>query len=151
MLPIAMNSAKRRNSYGISAGMREEKELFDLIKRSYCYKDLTWTDFQELLSYLAGEYGRLENRHVYAKIWRKEEKLGKRGKMARVIYMTNIGTIPDETRVLVKVGNQTIGSIEESFLESLKKGDVFVLGGDTYVFKRHHHPDTCTNSNIDFN
>ena len=43
--------------------------------------------------------------------------------------MTNIGTIPDESFVTVKVGNQVIGKIDEGFLEKLKSGDVFILGG----------------------
>jgi len=55
--------------------------------------------------------------------------------MGRVIYMTNIGTIPDETFVTVKIGEQTIGKLDEAFVEKLKPGDVFVLGGDTYTFK----------------
>ncbi|MEK6904684.1 MAG: ATP-dependent helicase, partial [Nanoarchaeota archaeon] len=73
---------------------------------------------------------------IYAKIWLDEEtgELGKRGKIARVIYMTNIGTIPDETFVQVKMGEETIGAIDEGFLEKLKKGDIFVLGGNTYQF-----------------
>ena len=55
--------------------------------------------------------------------------------MGRVIYMTNIGTIPDNTSVVVKVGTQIVGSIEESFLEKLRPGDIFVLGGSVYEFK----------------
>jgi len=49
--------------------------------------------------------------------------------------MTNIGTIPDQTGVRVKIGEQAIGTIEEAFLERLKRGDVFVLGGNTYEFR----------------
>jgi ATP-dependent Lhr-like helicase len=49
--------------------------------------------------------------------------------------MTNIGTIPDESYVTVKVGEQVIGHIDEGFLERLKPGDVFVLGGEKYQFK----------------
>ncbi len=113
----------------------EEKELFNLIKNSYCYLNLTWTQYQEILSYLAGEYVDLEERHIYAKIWRKDGKIGKRSRMGRVIYMTNIGTIPDESFITVKVGNQVIGKLDEAFLEKLRPGDVFILGGDTYQFK----------------
>lgn len=113
----------------------DEKELFSVITQSYCYRTLQKKDFDELLSYLAGEYVDLEDRYIYAKIWRKEGKIGRKGKMSRVIYMTNLGTIPDETSVIVKVNTQVVGSIEESFLERLKPGDVFVLGGNTYTFK----------------
>lgn len=111
-------------------------DLYELITRSYCYKDLPKKDFNEVIEYLAGGFASLEDRHIYAKIWHDEETgmIGRRGRMARVIYMTNIGTIPDTTKVIVKMGEQIIGTIEEPFLERLKRGDVFVLGGETYEF-----------------
>lgn len=112
-------------------------ELFHLIKRSYCYRDLVWEDFFELIKYLSGQYVSLEERHVYARIWYDEKTgdIGKKGKMARIIYMTNIGTIPEETFVTVKVGEQVVGMIDEGFLEKLQPGDAFVLGGNVYMFK----------------
>ncbi len=113
----------------------EEKELYEIIKKSYCYRNLSKQDFNEILSYLAGEYVDLEERHIYARIWRQEGKIGKRGRLSRVLYMTNIGTIPDESFITVKIGDQTIGKLDEAFLEKLRPGDVFVLGGDTYKFK----------------
>lgn len=115
--------------------MWDEQELFSLLQKNYCYRDLSYSDFQEVLSYLAGEFTTLEDRHIFAKIWREKGKIGRRGKLGRVIYMTNLGTIPDESFVSVKVGTETIGHIDEGFLEKLRPGDVFVLGGDTYEFK----------------
>ena len=111
-------------------------ELYKLIKQSYCYSELTIQDYDQILSYLAGEYA-LEDRHIYARIWydRESGKIGRKGKLSRVIYMTNIGTIPDESGITVKVGNQKIGTLDEGFLEKLKPGDIFVLGGDAYEFK----------------
>ncbi|MBI2650741.1 ATP-dependent helicase [Candidatus Woesearchaeota archaeon] len=112
------------------------KELFNLIKQSYCYSELEWKDFVEIIDYLSGKYISLEDRHIYAKIWHDEEtgELGRKGKMSRVIYMTNIGTIPEESYITVKVGEQPIGHIDEAFLEKLHRGDVFVLGGEKYEF-----------------
>ncbi len=112
-------------------------EIFKIIKKSYSFSSISFTNFKEIISYLSGEYVSLENRHVYAKIWYDQDTgmIGKRGKMARVLYMTNIGTIPDETRVRVKIKSQLIGYIAEPFLEKLKRGDVFVLGGETYEFQ----------------
>ena len=124
--------------YGIAIQERIHiNDLFKLIKNSYCYKDLTKKDFNEIIEYLAGKYISLEDRHIYAKIWHDEETgmIGRRGKLARVLYMTNIGTIPDETSVIVKINDQVVGTIEEAFLERLKPGDVFVLGGQVYQFK----------------
>ena len=108
----------------------------DIIRKSYCYKDLERDDYEDVLSYLAGEYVELEDRYVYAKIWidYKENTFGKRGKLARMLYSTNIGTIPDHSAVLVKCGGEVIGKVEEDFIEKLKKGDSFVLGGRVYKF-----------------
>ncbi len=112
-------------------------ELFDLVRSSYCYQNLDYNDFIEVIKFLAGHYVSLEERRVYAKIWYDEEQrmIGRRGRMVRVIYMTNIGTIPDQTGISVRIGNQPIGTIDEAFLEKLKQNDVFVLGGSTYIFK----------------
>lgn len=112
-------------------------KVFEIVKQSYCYKDLKRSSFFEIIGYLAGDYVSLEARYVYAKIWydEKTNMIGKKGKLARVIYMTNIGTIPDEARITVKIKDLKIGYIDEAFLEKLKRGDVFVLGGQSYEFK----------------
>ncbi|MFH0752635.1 MAG: ATP-dependent helicase [archaeon] len=113
------------------------KSLYSTIKKCYPYRDLTLKDFDDTLSYLAGEFTSLEDRHIYAKIWydREAQEVGKKGRMTRVIYMTNIGTIPSTDSVLVKMGESVIGSIDEAFLEKLSLGDRFVLGGDCYQFR----------------
>ena len=124
--------------YGIAIADRiGYDDLFSIVKKSYCYKNLEKKEFDYVLDYLAGEFTSLEDRYVYAKIfWDKENnEIGKRGKLARIIYMTNIGTIPDEASVIVKVGEQAVGTIDEAFLERLKRRDVFVLGGQRYEFQ----------------
>lgn len=110
--------------------------LFKLIKKSYCYSDLERKDFMDVIDYLTGKYISLEDRYIYAKIWYDQETgmIGKKGKMARVIHMTNIGTIPEESFVTVKINEEIIGHLDEAFLEKLKRNDIFVLGGFTYKF-----------------
>ena len=115
-------------------------EMLKVIRKSYCYEKLSREDFLDIISYLAGDYA-LEHRNVYAKIWYDEKtgQIGKRGKMARVIYMTNIGTIPEEGFIEVVIGEgsargKSVGKIDEAFLEKMKRGDVFVLGGQKYMF-----------------
>ena len=123
--------------YGVAIFERTKyKELFESIKNSYCFKNLSWEDYSEILDYLSGKFASLEDRNVYAKIWVDEETglIGRRGSASRVIYMTNLGTIPDQSFVLVKVGESVVGKMDEGFIERLKKGDVFVLGGDKYEF-----------------
>lgn len=115
----------------------DTEELFRMLKKSYCYRDLQWKEYDEVLAYLSGEFISLEDRHIYARIWydREQRKIGKKGKMSRVIYMTNVGTIPDQTGVSVKIGTHKIGTIDEAFLEKLTPGDRFVLGGEVYEFR----------------
>lgn len=112
-------------------------DVYELVKKSYCYKTLNKEDFMSVISYLAGEYG-LEDSYVYAKIWydKNTKEIGRKGKLARVIYMTNIGTIPEESFVNVKLtpSGEHIGVIDEGFLEKMKKGDIFVLGGNKYIY-----------------
>ena len=113
------------------------QHLYNVIRRSHCYRGLEREDFESVLKYLAGEY-ELEDQNVYRKIWvnRDEGLLGRSGKMTRVIYMTNIGTIPDETgyEVVTRGDKNYIGSLDEEFLDRLTKGDIFTLGGSTYQF-----------------
>jgi len=112
-------------------------ELYNLVKQSYCYRNLGREDFREIIKYLAGEFVELEDRYIFAKIWYDKEtnEIGRKGKMSRIINITNVGTIPDQTGIKVKVGDKTIGVIDEGFLERLRKGDIFVIGGNTYEFQ----------------
>ena len=113
-----------------------EDALYRLFRRSYAFRHLSIPDYRDVLTYLEGAYPGLESRMVYPKIWREGGMIGRRGRLARVLSMTNVGTIPDESYVTVKqLGSDVpLGRIDEGFLERLKKGDVFVLGGNKYVF-----------------
>lgn len=110
---------------------------YNTIRKSYCYQDLSINDWNNVIKYLAGKY-ELEDQNVYRKIWIDEEKeiFGRSGKMTRVIYMMNIGTIPDETgyEVVTRGDKNYVGTLDEEFLDRLTKGDIFTLGGSTYQF-----------------
>ncbi len=112
-------------------------DLYALVRQSYCYRGLSWKDTVEIVEYMAGKFISLEDRHIYAKIWYDEQTgmIGKKGKLSRVIHMTNIGTIPEESHIIVKIGETTVGTVDEGFLERLKRNDVFVLGGSKYQFE----------------
>ncbi|MCD6563378.1 MAG: ATP-dependent helicase [Thermoproteales archaeon] len=115
----------------------DAKDAYRVIKRSYTFHNLTYSEFKNVLKYLSGSYSTLESYKVYGKIWfdKKEEQFGRRGKYARVIYTLNIGTIPDEVDVKVfTINGKYVGNIEEEFLERLSPGDRFVLGGKVYEF-----------------
>lgn len=114
----------------------EVDEAYALVKKAYPYSDLLKKDFISVLEAMAGNED-LDKAKVYGKIWYdKETKMfGRRGKLAKLIYMSNIGTIPDETKISVMCQKKRVGYIEEGFVEKLKKGDVFVLGGSNYRYR----------------
>lgn len=118
-------------------GRTEIDAMLEVIRRSYCYRDLEEEDLMSVVRYLAGEYAGLEERRIYAKIWHDAEEgtIRKRGRNARMIYFLNSGTIPDEFScdVLTRDG-AFAGNLDEKYLERMNKGDVFVLGGRRYKF-----------------
>ncbi|MBR9701241.1 DEAD/DEAH box helicase [Candidatus Woesearchaeota archaeon] len=135
-MPRAPLDVLAQQLYGIAIEeITEVETAWRLVKSAYPYNTLTREDFDKTMDYLSGKHTQLEERHIYAKIWIDEGKFGKRGKLARLIYMTNVGTIPDQTAIVVKIKEAVIGTITEEFVERLKPGDVFVLGGEPYEFR----------------
>ncbi|HYS71979.1 MAG TPA: ATP-dependent helicase [Thermoplasmata archaeon] len=113
----------------------DAKDALELVRRSYAYHDLSKKDFGSVLDYLAS---RNPDVRVYAKIWYdpEEDRFGKK-RDARMIYFTNVGTIPEEGSYHVFSERGTpLGELSEGFVEYLKPSDVFVLGGRTYQFLR---------------
>ena len=114
------------------------KEAFELVRRSYCYSDLDIETFRRVLKYLSGGYQSLDGYRVYGKIWYDpaSDTFGRRGLMTRVIYCTNIGTIPAKVTVAVITRKTAdwVGEIQEEFLEKLAPGDTFVLGARMFKF-----------------
>ncbi|HEY5257138.1 MAG TPA: DEAD/DEAH box helicase [Candidatus Baltobacteraceae bacterium] len=58
------------------------------------------------------------------------------GREVCAAYFDNVGTIPDEKHVGVRVlGGEDVGRLEESFVNELRAGDVFLLDGRTLRVK----------------
>ncbi|MFC6824753.1 ATP-dependent helicase [Halopelagius fulvigenes] len=141
--------------YGMAInGPMREADVRRTLRRAYPYRDFGDEEFERLFRYLTADYEGLEDKNVYAKVWRDtndapdgehhyeefdvgERLIGKRGRLARVIYMTNIGTIPDSFTCDVKTRgtNEWVGNLDENYLDTLEKGDVFVLGGDHFEYR----------------
>lgn len=110
-------------------------DAYDVVKGSYCYRTLTMGSFINVLRYLGSKD---EHEGVYSKIWYdEEEKQFGRKKGSRMIYLMNLGTIPEEAnyRVITSHGS-TAGELSEKFVERLSARDVFVLGGRSFEFVR---------------
>ncbi|MEE2747260.1 MAG: hypothetical protein VX473_02195 [Candidatus Thermoplasmatota archaeon] len=66
----------------------------------------------------------------------EENIIGKRG-YAQMIYYTNIGTIaPDNNYLVFSADGTMIGQLSSSFVQNIRPGDVFLLGGSTYRVHR---------------
>src|SRR5256885_1991674 len=110
-------------------------EAFELARRSYPFHDLTKKDFLAVLDYLSSRNPDIK---VFAKIWLDEEeaRFGKK-KGTRMIYYTNVGTIPEEgTYHVFSERGSPLGELSEKFVQHLSPSDVFVLGGRTYHIVR---------------
>jgi len=118
-------------------GMSIEKrwdvdDAYDLVKRAYCYRNLSREDFDRTMEYLGGSIFK----DVYPKIWYNKDEgvFGKKGGI-QMIYYLNIGTIPSDSSFRVYLDKGTpLGKLSEKFVERLTTGDVFILGGKSYEF-----------------
>src|SRR5256712_30857 len=110
-------------------------EAYELVRRSYSFHDLPKKDFLAVLDYLSSRNPDIK---VFAKIWFDEEegRIGKK-KGTRMIYYTNVGTIPEEgTYHVFSERGSPLGEVSEKFVEYLSPSDIFVLGGRTDQFVR---------------
>jgi len=154
-VPERAQDVAAQQVYGMAInGPLPESAVTGMLRRAYPYREYTSEEWEQLVRYLTADYEGLEDRNVYAKIWRDtndppsgehhyeaypvgERLIGKRGRLARVIYMTNIGTIPDSFTcdVVTRGDDEWVGQLDEEYLDTLETGDVFVLGGDRYEFR----------------
>jgi ATP-dependent helicase Lhr and Lhr-like helicase len=141
--------------YGMAINeVRPAEDVTATLRRAYPYRNYSDSEWDSLLRYLTADYDGMEDRNVYAKVWHDENDppdgeyhypdfpvgkplMGKRGRLARVIYMTNLGTIPDSFTcdVFTRADNEWVGDLDESYLDTLEKGDVFVLGGQHFEYR----------------
>ena len=113
----------------------EADEAFALLRRSYPFHELPKKDFTAVLDYLSSRNPDIK---VFAKIWfdEQEGRFGRK-KGTRMIYFTNVGTIPEEgTYHVFSERGSPLGELSEKFVEYMSPGDIFVLGGRTHQFVR---------------
>ena len=154
-IPENAQDVATQHVYGMAInGPRPESEIRSILTSAYPYREYGDAQFEQLLRYLTADYEGMEEKNVYAKVWRDtndppdgeyhyeafpvgEPLVGKRGRLARVIYMTNIGTIPDSFScdVFTRSADEWVGQLDEEYLDTLEKGDVFVLGGDRFEYQ----------------
>ncbi len=106
-----------------------------IARRAYPYAALRREDLVRCAQYLAGGGAGPDEAHV-RRIGFDGEALYGLGREACAAFFENVGTIPDERHVMVRMkSGNAIGRVEDSFLNDVQAGDVFVLGGKTFRVK----------------
>ena len=116
----------------------QEDDLFALIRRAYCYADLTRVDFDAVIDMLSegistkrGRSGAFLHRDRVHGVVR-----GRRG--ARLAAITSGGAIPDNAQflVLAEPDETVVGTLDEDFAVESMAGDVFMLGSTSWRIRR---------------
>jgi ATP-dependent Lhr-like helicase len=116
-------------------------DAFALMRRSFPFQGLPRGQFDRVLRYLEGGGKSLERAYkgLFGKVF-----VNSAGMLAvpskavvRALYQ-NIGTITSEDMVQVRLGRRNLGQVEESFINRMKPGDVFVLNGQSVRLTKTH-------------
>ncbi len=136
-VPVAPLDVLAQQLVGMAAVARwRDDDAYALVRRAAPYAALARADFDAVLDYLADASEGMEERRVYAKVVRDDGAFEARGRAVATIFYQNVGTIAGGASVRIKARGSSvpIGTVEEDFLEQLKPGDRFLLGGRVWAF-----------------
>ncbi|HPZ87891.1 MAG TPA: helicase-related protein, partial [Flavihumibacter sp.] len=113
----------------ISEGF-DPKQLFTEIKKTYCYRYLEESDWQQLVSFLAHGGKALQQYDDYNKLEWIDGRYHMTSRRLAMRHRLHIGTIVSESMLKVRyVSGGFVGVIEEYFISRLEPGEVFTLAG----------------------
>ena len=100
-------------------------------RRAAPYRDLRESDLRDVIAYLRGGGVGIAEAHV-RRLGADDEAVYGLGRDVCAAFFENVGTIPDESSVLVTSKSGAIGKVDEGFAASLNVGDVFLISGKTF-------------------
>jgi len=107
-----------------------EEEIFEEIKTTYCFSEITNEEWFEVLYHLTNGGKALENYDEYKKVEVDNGLFRIRNRGIAMRHRMQIGTIVSDAMMKVKfMSGGYIGVIEEYFISRLETGDVFTFGG----------------------
>jgi ATP-dependent helicase Lhr and Lhr-like helicase len=115
----------------VSIEPREIDPLYDLLRRSYCYRTLPRDLFIRVLEMLAGRYTHEAFRDLRARIsWDKVHGVLRALPGTGHLAITGGGTIADRGYfgVYLEDGRTKVGEVDEEFIYESRTGDTFLLG-----------------------
>ncbi len=108
----------------------EANELFREIKSTYCFADITETEWQEVLQHLTIGGKALQQYDEYKKVEIQNGVYRITNRRIAMRHRMHIGTIVSDAMLKVKLmSGGFIGVIEEWFISRLEPGEVFTLAG----------------------
>src|SRR5215469_2688018 len=122
----------------VAAREWDEDGLLALLRGAYPYRELTRTEFDEVIRMLAEGYSTRRGRHG-ALIHHDAVNHTVRGRRsARLTAITSGGTIPDtaDYQVILEPQAQFVGTVNEDFAVESLQGDIFQLGNVSYRILR---------------
>ena len=113
----------------ISEGFRPD-EIFQEIKSTYCFQDITEEEWQEILHFITEGGTALQQYDEYKKVEIENGLYIINSRRIAMRHRLHIGTIVSDPMLKVKfMSGGWIGIIEEWFISRLNPGDVFTLAG----------------------
>ncbi|HRI22402.1 MAG TPA: DNA ligase-associated DEXH box helicase, partial [Panacibacter sp.] len=113
----------------VGGGFRQE-EIFDEVKSTYCFADITPAEWEEVLRHITTGGKALEQYDEYKKVEVENGLYFIRNRRMAMRHRMHIGTIVSDAMLKVKfLSGGYIGVIEEYFISRLEPGDVFTLAG----------------------
>lgn len=113
----------------ISEGFRPA-EIFEEIKSTYCYREITSDEWEEVLQHITTGGNALAAYDEYKKVEIINGLYRITSRRMAMRHRMNIGTIVSDAMMKVKfMTGGYIGVIEEYFISRLEPGDVFTLAG----------------------
>ena len=118
---------------------RTPHDILQLVQRAYSFRDLSMDALAEVLDMLAGRYPSDRFAELRPRLsWNRDsdELTARRG--AKMISLTNAGTIPDRGLYAVVLGEDgpRVGELDEEMVYEARPGETFVLGATTWRIEK---------------
>ena len=125
-------------------------ELYNQVINAWPYRNLTKIKFFEVLEFVKNGGYSLKHYEQYSKIGVNKDKFyAIKNKSVRNRYRLNVGTIVESYMLKVKLGNRTLGQVEEWFIEGLNEGDTFLFSGRVLEYQSISNNNVIVKSTSD--
>ena len=115
----------------------DEQSTFEEVKSTYAFRHLTQEEWKWVLRFITTGGESLEQYDEYCKVFSENGKYTVTSRRTATRHRVSIGTIVSDPVLRVKyVAGGNIGTVEESFISRLKKGDTFWFAGRALQLER---------------